>query len=50
MTRCCLFFCRNVPVRTMTTSELADIEKKALEIEKGIQYDDIDEDDAGKVR
>ncbi|CAF0809537.1 unnamed protein product [Rotaria sp. Silwood1] len=40
----------NVPIRQMTTDELAEIEKKASEIEKGTRNDDIDEDDAGVKR
>jgi len=39
---------RNVPVRQMSTAELADIEKKVQEIERGIRPEDVDEDDAGK--
>ena len=33
----------------MSASEAADIEKKALEIERGIRSEDIDEDDAGRI-
>ena len=32
----------------MSPSEIAEIEKKALEIEKGVRIDDVDEDDAGR--
>jgi len=31
----------------MTADERAEVEKKALEIEKGIKSEDVDEDDAG---
>jgi hypothetical protein len=31
----------------MTADELAEVDRKALEIEKGIKSDDVDEDDAG---
>jgi hypothetical protein len=31
----------------MTAEELADIDKKVLEIEKGSRIEDADEDDAG---
>ncbi len=41
-------FYRNVPVRQMSATELAEVEKKVQEIEKGSRTDDIDEDDAGK--
>jgi len=41
---------RNVPVRQMSATELADIEKKVQEIERGIITQDIDEDDAGNQR
>jgi hypothetical protein len=37
---------RNVPARPMTTDELAEVEKKASEIERGPR-EDIDEDNAG---
>ncbi|CAF2363792.1 unnamed protein product [Rotaria sp. Silwood2] len=40
----------NVPIRQMTADELAEIEKKVSEIEKGSRNDDIDEDDAGVKR
>ena len=42
--------CRNVPIRQMSTIELAEIEKKVKELEQGIRTEDIDEDDAGKTR
>lgn len=32
----------------MSATERAEIEKKALEIERGVRSEDIDEDDAGK--
>ena len=32
----------------MTAAELAEVDKKALEIERGTRNEDIDEDDAGK--
>lgn len=38
---------RNVPLRQMSPSEMAEIERKATEIERGSRYEDIDEDDAG---
>jgi hypothetical protein len=31
----------------MTADEKAEVDKKALEIEKGIKSEDVDEDDAG---
>jgi hypothetical protein len=31
----------------MTAEESAEVDKKAVEIEKGTKYEDIDEDDAG---
>ena len=34
----------------MSALEVAEIEKKALEIERGIRSEDIDEDDAGVKR
>jgi len=42
-----LFLFRNVPVRPMTAAELAEIDKKVLEIERGSRGEDVDEDDAG---
>ena len=33
----------------MSASELAEIEKKVQEIERGTRNEDIDEDDAGKT-
>lgn len=33
----------------MNPEELAEIEKKASEIEKGVKNEDVDEDDAGKL-
>jgi hypothetical protein len=32
----------------MSTTELAEIEKKVQEIERGVRPEDVDEDDAGK--
>ncbi|CAF1038237.1 unnamed protein product [Rotaria sp. Silwood1] len=40
----------NVPIRQMSATELAEIEKKIQEIEKGVRTEDIDEDDAGVKR
>ncbi|UJR25408.1 hypothetical protein I4U23_006755 [Adineta vaga] len=40
----------NIPIRQMTAEESADIDKKAMEIERGIRTEDIDEDDAGVKR
>jgi hypothetical protein len=34
----------------MSATELAEVEKKVQEIEKGIATEDIDEDDAGKEK
>jgi hypothetical protein len=31
----------------MTADELAEVDKKVLEIEKGVRGEDVDEDDAG---
>ena len=41
---------RNVPLRDLTGDELAEIDRKVLEIEKGVKSEDIDEDDAGVKR
>lgn len=41
---------RNVPVRAKTAAEMAEIERKAQEIEKDSRFVDVDEDDAGVKR
>jgi hypothetical protein len=41
------FFIRNVPVRQMNADEIAEVDKKVSEIERGVRSEDIDEDDAG---
>jgi hypothetical protein len=33
----------------MSATELAEIEKKVQEIERGTRTEDVDEDDAGKI-
>ncbi|CAF5175560.1 unnamed protein product, partial [Rotaria magnacalcarata] len=40
----------NVPVRQLSATELAEIDKKVQEIEKGTRTEEIDEDDAGVKR
>ncbi|CAF0972385.1 unnamed protein product [Adineta ricciae] len=40
----------NVPLRPMTVEETAEVEKHAMEIERGNRYEDVDEDDAGVKR
>ena len=44
------FFRRNVPVRQMSATESAEVEKKVQEIEKRIRTDEVDEDDAGNKK
>ena len=34
----------------MSATELADVEKKVQEIERGVRPEDIDEDDAGNEK
>lgn len=41
---------RNVPIPQMTAAELAEVDRKVMEIERGIRTEDIDEDDAGVKR
>lgn len=44
----CFLRFSNVPVRQLTAEEVAEVEKKALEIERGPRPEDVDEDDSGK--
>lgn len=40
----------NVPIPQMSADEMAEVDRKVMEIERGTRFEDIDEDDAGVKR